>query len=273
MAAGLKLVRGLSPTLAAFRASDMPVRAAIGPVAGGRKFAAVQDILWSGYQGKRARWRWIAVNATLDELHEHTIKAWHLAVPPAAKAGDPNGLGIWDPVRLRHDFRQELPRQDGGAWSLEMIFLAWSEAAHRRRLLSIAGSGFWLDNARDLPLEVVERARGAEPWPEDSNAGVLVIASSRMPVADHWLATHRDVTLFRQPGGRAPNAEAAHLKGGRAYYQRRALGRSEEWVRVHIDAEFKPVALDHEAAAEARDKIKARLLRLRQAELMERSAA
>ena len=78
---------------------------------------------------------------------------------------------------------------------------------------------------------------------------VGVIASSRMPTPGHWLITRSgeggDLKLFRQPGGRSPEAEnVEHLRSRGRDYESFTKGRPQEWVRVNIDAELGATAAE-----------------------------
>lgn len=217
-------------TLRAFRASNAFARALIGPMEGGRKTCVVHDIVLRAGLGTQRRWRWIVLRPDSTALEEHTIATWHRWVPA--------DLGEWDAKALRHriDFAAGGKERD-----LEIQFLAWDRPEHRRRLSAAEATGFWLDDARGLDEVALDLALDhAGTWPLDEEAAGLVTCTSRMPPADHWLvrrfpADGETARLFRQPGGRSPQAENIRKPG---HYQRISAGRSAEWVRVHVDAEF-----------------------------------
>jgi hypothetical protein len=220
-------------TLRAFCKSNAVARGLIGPLHGGRELCAVHDILFRCVRSKQRRWRWVAVRQDMADLEEETIPAWHKAV--AADIGD------WDPKALSHklSFQYQNHPKD-----IEIQFLALARTEHRARYLNAKTSGIWLDGAKELDARVFERALElAGTWPSDEPSPRLVLATSLMPPKDHWLATHSEISLFQQPGGRSPQAEnmANRLPPGDnppGHYQALARGRRPDWVRVQIDAEW-----------------------------------
>lgn len=218
-------------TLRAFRASPAMARGLIGPLGGGREECAVYDILLRAVDGPQRRWRWVAIRNDMGGLEEQTIAAWHKVVPES--------IGEWDPRLLRHRVGFQIK---GRPKDIEILFFALDRPEHRRRLATIEATGFWLDGARDLEEGIFDRALEAVgSWPSDEAPAPGVICTSLMPLPDHWLALRPDLARFRQPGGRTPQAENLAERGGSlkpGYYQRIATGRSPEWVRVMIDAEW-----------------------------------
>lgn len=214
-------------TLRAFRKSDAVARALIGPISGGRKTCAVHDILLRAAYSPQRRFRWIAVRLETERLEAETIAAWHKAVPPT--------VGDWDPKTLRHQLHFAYA---GKPKDIDIQFLAMDRPEQRKRFNTIEATGFWLDGARDLDESVFEKSLElAGSWPLDEKANPSIICTSRMPGEDHWLASDDGHALFRQPGGRTAHAEnLKHLKPG--FYQRLALGRTAQWVKTYVDAEW-----------------------------------
>jgi len=241
-------------TLRAFRASDAFARALIGPMQGGRRTCAVHDIMLRAAFGSQRRWRWVVVRADRTLLDEQTIAAWHRWVPAS--------IGTWDARALRHQIAFVV---GGKPRDLDIQLFAWDTPDHRRRLATIEATGFWLDGARELDESVFDRALDAAGlWPVDEPPAGLVICTSRMPASDHWLARRRELAMFRQPGGRSPQAEnLQHLKPG--FYQRAAARRSADRVRVEIDAEFGVSAVAIAEARRLREDVLGRLGRLDEA--------
>jgi phage terminase large subunit-like protein len=225
-------------TLRRFRSSSAPVRALLGPIAGGRKTATAYDILLRAAGGGQRRWRWLVVAASQDGV-DGAIAAWQSVVPPT--------IGAWDPRAATHRIACEIGHRQR---DIELVFLSLDRPEHRRRWVSAEASGVWLVGARDLEEAALDRALAtAGSWPLDEPARPLVIITSRMPRADHWLLRRPEITLFRQPGGRSPAAEnLQHLPPG--FYGRLAAGRPREWVAVHVDGE-PAITADLAAAAAA----------------------
>lgn len=221
--------------LLAFRRSDHPLRALIGPLHAGRKSCCFNDILGRAVDRRYHRqlvWRWVVVRPEREELDAYTI--------PCVR-GWLGNEHEFDPRRRVLKFNYNLG--DGHDRLLEMRFLAMDEAGDRRRLPSLEASGVWLDDARHLSESVLEDALAiAGSYPSSLHGGPVwsgVIISSRMPVPMHWLVNRADIELFRQPGGRSPEAEnLQHLARLGFSYDRLAARRHPDFVRVEIDAEL-----------------------------------
>lgn len=235
-------------TLRAFRASGAMVRGLVGPMLGGRKTCAVHELLRLAALDRPARWRWVVVNPDSDALRDHTIRTWHRWVSPR--------VGHWDERGLRHQIALEI---NGRPRDLDVTFLALDVRDHRRRLMNFETGGVWLDGARNIDEDIFDKALDlAGQWPSDEEANPKIILTSRMPLASHWSVRRREIVLFRQPGGRTPRAEnLANLKPG--FYQRAAVGRSPDWVRTEVDAEFGLAATEAAAARELRDDVLGKL--------------
>lgn len=263
--------RAPGATLKAFYESDAFARALIGPIYGGRKTAAVHDILGRLSEGSQPAWRWAAVRATESELRAETIACWqeHFARIFGISAVTPK---IWDAKELT-------ARLNTKAGVLELRFFGLDNAAHRRAFEAYQATAYWLDGARDLPESVFDQAiGGAGEYPARLHGGCRwkgVACTSRMPGADHWLAqrfgavpddraARRDgvsghYALFWQPGGRAGRAEnIAVLREKGLSYAAIAAGKPADYVRQYVDAEFgastAAAAVDQSAiAAEIRE--------------------
>jgi predicted phage terminase large subunit-like protein len=242
--------------LRAFYTSNNFLRALIGPAYAGRKTCCVHDILRRAtcrpYM-RQTKWRWFVVRPTRAEL-ERSVVAAAKAVLGADGAGD------WKQERgWRYGVLYTLGT-DGVKRSLEIDFLGMDDAGDRRRLANGGVTGVWLDDARNLAEAVLDDAiRAAGTFPSPIEGGVVwsgVICSSRMPAPGHWLVTRPvepgDLTLFRQPSGRAEKAENLEALKRRGFsYEAFAHERHEDWVRVNIDAELGASAAET-AAEESR---------------------
>lgn len=248
-------------TLWAFRRSPAMARALFGPIMGGRKTCASYDIMLRAVQGSQRQWRWVVLAANEAALDEAVIPAWHRVVP--------RELGDWDAQKLRHNFE---PFYKNRAIRIDIRFLARERIAKGKLGTTIGEvSGIWLSGARDLDEDTFDAALAAVgSWPLDEPPQPLVICTSRMPSADHWLARRPELTRFHQPGGRTARAEnLKHLKPG--FYTRLAAGRPADWVRTNIDAEFGINASDIAESRRLREDVMGRFERLAEG-LRERSA-
>jgi predicted phage terminase large subunit-like protein len=229
--------------LAAFLKSNHPRRGVVGPVYGGRKSAAVFDIVTRAVRHKRQRaWRWVVVRQSRDELEAQTVRTvlhWMRD-------------GKYDERKHRWAYLYDLG--DDVERVLEIEFLAIEEAADRRRFANLEASAVWLDDARNLSESILEDARLiAGRYPGGLEGGTQwrgVIATSRMPLPGHWLVTRDDIELYRQPSGRSAQAEnIENLKAKGFSYAKLAQDEDPDWVARFVDAEITAGAAESEAEA------------------------
>jgi len=229
--------------LAAFLKSDHRLRALVGPVYAGRKSAAVYDIIQRAVRYRRQRaWRWVVVRQSRDELAAQTVRTVQHWTQD----------GRYDERKHRWTYLYDLG--DGVARHLEVDFLAMEDAVDRRRFPNLEASAVWLDDARNLSEAILDDARLiAGRYPGGLDGGCQwrgIIATSRMPPPGHWLLIRPDVELFRQPSGRAHNAEnVENLKARGFSYVKLAAEEDPDWVRRYVDAEITAGAAEDEAEA------------------------
>ncbi len=192
--------RPVGPTLEAFFLSPAAARAAIGPVAGGRKTVAAHYIRrLAGViaeKGEQRHWRWLVVAPRHGEKTAHaTWRQW--------TSGAAGSIGEWSKTGIPTHTVEYAGRP--GRPIIETIFLDWSNPAHRDRLMAGDCSGVWLDQARDLPEVALDAALMAVsdyypgPLQRKGRPRPRVLVTSRMPIEEHWLPHH-----FRPGGHNAP---------------------------------------------------------------------
>jgi len=182
------------------------------------------------------------VRNTYRELKDTTLRTWL----------------SWFPVELCGPFshtdmthRVRLPHPDGGTVELEVLFRALDRPQDARKLLSLELTGAWVNEARELPLSLIEALGDrVERYPADRDGGCSwagVILDTNPPDTDHWWhhlaeeAKPGGWDFFRQPGGllevegrflHNPKAENLdHLP--KDFYLRRMAGKSPRHVRVY----------------------------------------
>ena len=259
--------RAPGATLKRFYEADTFARALVGPIYGGRKTAAVHDILGRLSDGLQPVWRWAAVRAGEAELHSETIARWqeHFTRIFRISAATPK---IWDAKTLTVALNTK-------AGLLELRFFALDNAAHRRAFDAYQATAYWLDGARELPEAVFDQAiGGAGAYPSRLQGGCQwqgVVVTSRMPIADHWIARRfgafaapaNGYTLFHQPGGRSAQAEnLVHLREKGFSYHAAARDKPNDYVRQYIDAEWGQSAIANDEARLMREDLSGRFERL-----------
>ncbi|HEY1299225.1 MAG TPA: phage terminase large subunit [Stellaceae bacterium] len=228
--------------LRAFRASQAFARALIGPVYGGRKTCCIHEIIRRVQDARRQRhWRWLVVGPKADELDREIVPALRDALPPET-GWDAKGHRLG----LEYNLGDDILRR------LEILALGLDQEADRKRFLAAEATAVWLVDARWLAEGVFDTAltiaRKSFPAPLQGGAEWSgVICSSRMPGPGHWLigrsldagGVRHDLALFRQPGGRTPEAEnLGPLKAAGFSYESLAELWPPDRVRVEIDAEL-----------------------------------
>lgn len=183
---------------------------------------------------------------TYGELRSTTIKTWQAWVPDHVMplAYDAPIRGVWQ-KRL----------EDGTTMELEILFLALDRPDHVRKLLSLELTGAWLNEAREIPKQILDGLTGrVNRFPSLAEGGFNwsgIIMDTNPPDTDHWwyrLAeeeTPQGWAFFSQPPaltytpelGWQPNPQAEnieHLTTGYDYYLKAVQGKTMEWCKVYI---------------------------------------
>lgn len=227
----------------------------------GKSVSSCWEIVYRALQqapnnkGKRFS-RWAAVRNTYPELKTTTLKTW---LDWFGEAGEVR----WDtPITFRMRVKNI---GDGTGLDLEVIFLALDDENALGKLRSFELTGIWLNEASQLPKEVVDMAtQRVGRYPSKSVHGVGpswtgVIFDSNFPPDDHWIydwaeiSKPKGVRIFKQPGALlwdgktldresfVPNPRAenvANLAEGYEYYFRQLSGKDERYVKVFVLAEY-----------------------------------
>lgn len=217
---------------------DSFVKALIGPLGSGKTSAAVVEILRRsmgqapGPDGVR-RVRVACIRNTFADLKTTTIKSWLQWCPPQFGKLTMGGSPI-----IHHITTPDL--------DLEVLFIPLDDATDVRKLLSLELSFAWIDEAREIPREVLDALTGrVGRYPSRIQGGCTwsgVLLTSNPSDTESWLYkvatdTPEGWKCYRQPSGRsnlAENLDNLPLN----YYQRMISGKDPEWVKVYVDGEF-----------------------------------
>lgn len=233
------LVKDDAPTLYRFLKSDTRIRGVIGPVGSGKSSCcSVEVVKRAGQQapdkdGVR-RSRWVIIRNTYRELKDTTVRTF-LEWFPEGDFGRIN----------REDMAYRL---NWHSVETEILFRALDQPRDISKLLSTEYTGAWVNEAREVPLAVIEmldtrigRFPSKRDGPGASWDGIWM--DTNPPDTDHWwyrkFEEERPSTweIFRQPSGRSPTAEnIRNLK--ERYYENAAVGKSPEWVKVYMDGAY-----------------------------------
>lgn len=256
-----------SPTGVLYHLSNAFVKGIMGPFGSGKSVCVCWDIFMRmkkqapGSDGIR-RTRWIIARNTFNELETTTMETWKDWFPE-------NTFGH---ISRKPPYRQTIKYDDVEA---EVIFLALDKPEDQKKLLSFEVTGIWFNEARQIPIELINAALGrvgrypprkdkpdtvpSDQWPTWS--GILM--DTNPPDDEHWyykaaeddawavndagepvdpksIPENRRWDFFKQPSGLADNAEnIENLPGGREYYKRMlGGGNTKEWVDVHVHGNY-----------------------------------
>ena len=168
---GLELDFSGAPTTWEFLHNDSFVRGLMGPVGSGKSYGCASEIMLravkqpaSPKDGIRYS-RFVIVRNSYPELRTTTIKTWLELFPE----------NVWGPMRwsppISHHIK--LPtRGDAAGIDCEVIFMALDQPKDVRKLLSLELTGAWVNEARELPLAVVQGlTHRVGRYPTKSNGG------------------------------------------------------------------------------------------------------
>jgi hypothetical protein len=181
------------------------------------------------------RTRFAVIRNTYSQLRDTTRKTVEQWIPQS--------WGSWNEQAFA--FTIDRPASDGTRLHCEILFRALDRPEDVKKLLSLELTGAYINESREVPkhvLDVLETRVGRYPSKAQGGATWFGIWMDTNPWhSGHWgaklFARGLDgYALFRQPGGRAPNAEnVSNLPPG--YYDRLCIGKDREWVSVYVDGQ------------------------------------
>jgi hypothetical protein len=157
-------------------------------------------------------------------------------------------------------------RLQAGDMDAEFLFLALDNEADVRKLLSLELTGAFVNEAREVPLPVLDQLTArVGRYPSARQGGCTwsgIVMDTNAPDVESWWYRFAEAErpagweFFAQPSGLAQEAEnlanlnqnAETLKlapndpkrvaQGREYYQRISAGKSRDWIQVYVDANY-----------------------------------
>lgn len=234
-------------TLSKFMKSDAFVRAVVGPLGSGKSSACVREIprragrQRPGPDGVR-RTRFAVIRNTRPQLQDTTRKTFEQWIPH----------GQWNEQEFTCTLRGPVvgpdgKTPDGTEVECEVLFRALDRPQDVKKVLSLELTGAYINEAREIPKEVVDGLQGrVGRYPPKKDGGATwfgVFMDSNPWHTAHWgyelfsRQKPQGFELFEQPGGRADNAEnLENLPDG--YYQRLLHGKDAEWVAEYVDGQY-----------------------------------
>jgi len=266
---GLDLDFSNSPTIWKFLNDDSFFRGIMGPVGSGKSYACASEVMLrairqppSTRDGVR-RSRFAIIRNSYPELKTTTINTWREIFPENVF-----GPMRWSPP-LQHVIH--LPERDGAApVELEVLFLALDKNKDVRKLLSLELTGAWVNEAREIPLSIIEGLThrvGRYPPKADGGPAWRGIWADTNPMdSDSWWHERAEIKpvkgkyawrFFRQPGAMLEvkeRVEGAFLGADRwwadnekaenipnlppGYYHQQLGGKALDWIQCYVGGQY-----------------------------------
>lgn len=226
------------PSVARFMQSSASVRLVMGPVGSGKSVGLCMEIARrSAMQAPNRRGirktRWVIVRNTYQQLKDTTLKTWLEWFPDGV-------AGKW----REYDKTFFLKFGDVEA---EVLFRALDDPDDVNRLLSLELTGGAINEARELPVEIVTALRSrCGRYPSKKEGGPTwygILMDTNPPSTDHWIYEKFEEEkpdgweIFKQPGGLEPDAENVDNLPPR-YYEEMMEGADPDWIDVHVHAKY-----------------------------------
>ncbi len=277
---GLNYDRSDVPTIREFMQCNAFIRGLLGPFGSGKTSGCIWDIVQRGVRqapgpdGVR-RTRWAVVRNTYQMLKDTTIASVHQWFPPHTH-------GRWLVSDHRYVITSLKAPGDEKAAEIELLFRALDRPEQVGNLLSLDLTGAWVNEAREVPWSIIEVLQGrlgryppirdgGPTWSgllmdtnppdvdsswfkffeEQDHAEAIEALATQVPTLRAILERDGYARVFKQPSGIGPKAEnLKNLIPG--YYQRLAIGKSPDWIKVYVRGEYgfvidgKPVFPEYE---------------------------
>ena len=207
------------------------------------------------------RSRFGVIRNTAKQLEDTTERSFLQWFPPYT-------YGDWTPSKHNYVIRALKGEGDDRNAEIEVMFRALDRPDQIGDLLSLEFTGAWIHEGREVPWPIIDAVTGRVgryPAKRDGGATWSGIWSDTNPpdVDSEWFKFFEEMDhtesiealakvvpgvtvenfaqIFKQPSGLAPNAEnLANLPTG--YYERLAIGKAPEWIKVYIDGKYGFVA-------------------------------
>ena len=218
------------------------VKGLMGPIGSGKSVCCCNNLLkWAQLQEPNEagirRTRFAIVRNTYRELEDTTLQTWFEWVPKE--------LGHFQASKMNHLINMDLV--DGTKIQSDIFFRALDRPDDIRKLLSLELTGAWVNEAREVPLAVIDMLQGRiSRFPAMRDGGPTVsnlIMDTNPPDEDHWWYRMFEEKrpngwkLYRQPSALSSGAEnLQHLHP--KYYTRLMANKLDEWIKVYVHGQY-----------------------------------
>lgn len=199
------------PTLAAFHRSDDPTRCVVGPFGSGKSVAAIIELAMNSRLSVNTRY--VCVRKTYRMLQDTVIKTFFEWIPKTA--------GQWREADMT--FTMDTP----GRGKAEFLFRSAESPEDIEKFKGLEISGYWLDEAVEMPSEVKLVLQGRLRYPKEHTRFIGVLTTNPCDT-EHWI--YRDFVAnplpghkyFKQPWDEnKPNLRAGYYEEMAAAYRDR----------------------------------------------------
>jgi hypothetical protein len=189
------------------------------------------------------RSRWAIVRNTASQLKDTTLKTWLEWVPDGI-------AGRWK------ESDKTFYLEFGDVYA-EILFRPLDSPADVQRVLSLDLTGAWLNEAREIPKEIVQAIQGRlgrypskgvcpDGWygliadtnpPEEDTFWHKVL--EQLPVEGEDMNSVFTCSVYKQPSGLAENAENRENLPTN-YYENLAKGKTRDWINTYVHGMYSP---------------------------------
>lgn len=235
----MNVVYNASDTCSRFHLDRSFVRGLVGPIGSGKSVACCTELMELAHEqapgpdGIR-RSRWAIIRNTYRELNDTTMQTWFDWFPKQ--------IGVWDAGNMKFTV-------EANDIHAEFMFRALDRPDDVKKLLSLELTGAWVNEARELPMAVIDMLQGrVGRYPSKAVHGAQptyygIIMDTNPPDTDHWWYYHFEENhtegwaVFHQPSGLSDEAENRNNLPA-DYYERLMAGKDEQWVQAYVHGQY-----------------------------------
>ena len=238
------IVYKASRVLSQFHHSSNFVRTIIGPIGSGKSVACciemfIRSMNQEPNKSGTRKTRWVVVRNTYRELTDTTIQTFFDWIPES--------LGIYRKMENKFTIDAPHPSDDGTTCHIEFLFRALDKPNDVKKLLSLEMTGMWINEAREIPKQILDMGIGRlGRYPNSRDGGPTwhgLIMDTNPPDSDHWYYNLFEENLphnhaiFHQPSGTSDSAENVdNLPPD--YYENMQAGKDQEWINVYVHGKY-----------------------------------
>lgn len=232
-------------TVRQFMLCDAKVRAVVGPVGSGKTTGAIVELLRQailmtpGEDGIRKS-RMLITRNTKQQLKDTTLASVVGLIPCE--------IYKW----REQDFKMMFKFKDVES---EWLFRSLDSPEDVQRVLSLEVSLAWIEEAREIPVELLSHIEGRTGrYPSQANgfryrSGIIYTTNPPEIDSEHYRLLEKlpqeednensiiNVEVFKQPSGLSPEAENLdNLRPG--YYEELAKGKKQDFIDVYVHGKY-----------------------------------